>query len=180
MWHHCRMGRLLLLFVLLPAVELALLIELGSRFGTLHTLGLIVITGVVGAALARGQGLHVVRQIQAEVAQGRLPAGALVDGVMILIAGALLVTPGILTDSFGFLCLIPAFRSAAKKRVLQRLEKAVAENRVHVSVNFADGSGRPESGGPGAGPSTGHTGLRGPGPSIPPDAIDAEWRRPKS
>ena len=156
MWHHLVMGRLLLLFVALPAAELALLIEIGSRFGTLHTLGLIVITGVVGASLARGQGLHVVRQIQREVDEGRLPAGPLVDGVMILIAGALLVTPGILTDTFGFLCLVPAFRSMAKRVLLRRLENAVRENRVHVSMNFGE---------PGDPP-----------PSTPQDAIDAEWR----
>ena len=154
------MGRLLLLFVALPAVELALLIELGSRFGTIHTLALIVITGVVGASLARGQGLHVVRQIQGEVAEGRLPAGSLVDGVMILIAGALLVTPGILTDSFGFLCLVPAFRSAAKRMLLRRLEKAVLEKRVHVSMDFGEGPDEQ------------------PG-SMPQDVIDAEWRHPK-
>jgi len=162
------MGRLLLLFVVLPAVELALLIELGSRFGTLHTLGLIVITGVVGASLARGQGLHVVRQIQSEIAEGRLPAGSLIDGVMILIAGALLVTPGILTDTFGFLCLVPAFRSAAKRTLLRRFEKAVQENRLHVSMNFPDAQGGP--GGPG--------GEQEPSAS-PPDIIEAEWRRPK-
>jgi UPF0716 protein FxsA len=161
------MGRLLLLFVALPAIELALLIELGNRFGTLHTLGLIVITGVVGASLARGQGLSLVREIQSEVAQGRLPAGSLVDGVMILIAGALLVTPGILTDSFGFLCLVPAFRSAAKGVLLRRLEKAVEENRIHVTMDFPDGSAAP----PDADPSP---------PGASPDVIDAEWRRSKS
>ncbi len=160
MWHHLAMGRLLLLFVVLPAVELALLIEFGNRFGTLHTLALIVTTGVVGAWLARGQGLRLVWQIQSEVAKGRLPAGSLVDGVMILVAGALLVTPGILTDSFGFLCLVPAFRSAAKRVMLRRLEKAVQENRIDLSVNFAEG------------PS-------GPPTSMPHDTIDAEWRHPK-
>ena len=158
MWHLLGMGRLLLLFVLLPAVELALLIEIGSRFGTLHTLALIVITGVVGAALARGQGLHVVSQIQQDVAEGRLPAGSLIDGVMILVAGALLVTPGILTDAFGFLCLVPAFRGAAKRVLLRRLEKAVEENRVQVSLHFAEG-------GPGEPPL-----------QPPHDSIDAEWR----
>ncbi len=126
--------RLLLLFVVLPAVELALLIELGSRFGTLHTLALIVITGVVGASLARGQGLTVVRQIQNEVAEGRLPAHSLVDGVIILLAAALLVTPGVLTDAFGFLCLVPAFRSLVKRAFWRRLERAVAENRVNLHV----------------------------------------------
>ena len=133
-WHAHGM-RLLLLFVVLPAVELALLIELGNRFGTLHTLALIVITGVVGASLARGQGLAVVRKIQNEVAEGRLPAHSLVDGVIILLAAALLVTPGVLTDAFGFLV----------KRVLwRRLERAVAENRdLHVDVNgFEAGESR--------------------------------------
>jgi len=105
------MGRLLLLFILLPAAELALLIEFGSRFGTLHTLILIVLTGIVGASLARSQGLGVMGEIQQEVAAGRLPTNSLVDGVIILVAAALLVTPGILTDAFGFLCLLPAFRN---------------------------------------------------------------------
>ena len=128
--------RLLLLFVALPAAELALLIELGSRFGTLHTLALIVITGVVGASLARGQGLAVLRQIQSEVAEGRLPADSLVDGVIILLAAALLVTPGVLTDTFGFLCLVPKFRGLVKRVLWQRLERAVAENRVHLHVDL--------------------------------------------
>ena len=130
------MGRLLLLFVVLPAVELALLIEIGSRFGTLHTLALIVLTGVVGASLARGQGLGVMREIQQEVAAGRLPASSLVDGVIILVAAALLVTPGILTDAFGFFCLIPSLRGVVKRILWHRLENAVRENRVHVDLHF--------------------------------------------
>ena len=80
------MGWLLLLFVVLPAVELALLIEIGSRIGTLETIGLIVITGVVGASLARSQGLRVLRRVQGEIAAGEMPADSLIDGVMILIA----------------------------------------------------------------------------------------------
>ncbi|MCP3983336.1 MAG: FxsA family protein [bacterium] len=133
-------GRLLLLFVLLPATELALLIELGSRFGTIHTLGLIVVTGLVGAWLARWQGISVLQQMQSEVDQGRLPADSLADGVIILLAAALLVTPGVLTDAFGFLCLVPAFRSVVKRALRRRLEGAVSENRVHLHVDL----GRPE------------------------------------
>jgi UPF0716 protein FxsA len=128
------MGRLLLLFVGVPALELALLIEIGSRIGTLPTLGLIAGTGVLGAALARQQGLSVVRRMREEVAAGRLPAGALVDGVTILIAGALLMTPGILTDAVGFLCLVPAVRSLAKRELFRRLERALRDGRVTVSV----------------------------------------------
>jgi len=138
------MGKLLLLFVALPAIELALLIEIGSRFGTLHTIALIVVTGVVGAALARGQGIGVVRGIQNEIAEGRLPADSMVDGVMILIAAALLVTPGVLTDTFGFLCLVPAFRRVVRGMLWRRMEEAVRENRIRVDFHggFPEPPGR--------------------------------------
>lgn len=135
------MGRLLLLFVAVPAVELALLIEIGSRIGTLATLALIAVTGVAGASLARRQGLRVVRGLQSEVAEGRLPAAVLVDGVIILIAGALLITPGILTDAVGFLCLVPAFRTWVRGILRRRLERAVAERRLQIE--FYETSSRP-------------------------------------
>jgi len=125
---------LLLLFVLLPAVELALLIEVGSRIGTVPTLGLIAATGVLGAALARRQGLQVLQRLQDETRAGQMPAGPLLDGALILVAGALLVTPGILTDGFGFLCLLPAFRRLLKATLRRRLERAIREGRAHVHV----------------------------------------------
>jgi UPF0716 protein FxsA len=134
------MGRLLLLFIVLPAAELALLIEFGSRFGTLHTLMLIVLTGMVGAALARSQGLGVMNEIQKEVAAGGMPAESLLDGVIILISAVLLMTPGILTDSVGFLGLIPGTRKIAKKILLHRINAAVRENRVHVNMGFTAGA----------------------------------------
>lgn len=129
--------RLILLFVVVPAAELALLIEIGSRIGTPATLGLIVATGLLGATLARRQGLQVLGQVQSEVAEGRIPAGSLVDGLLILIAGALLVTPGVLTDAFGFLCLTPVFRSMITREVLRRLERAIIEQRVNVAVRMS-------------------------------------------
>jgi UPF0716 protein FxsA len=132
------MGRLLLLFILVPTVELMLLIEIGSRIGTFPTLGLIVVTGVVGATLARHEGLQVLRRIQAELAQGQLPAGALVDGMIILIAGALLITPGVLTDALGFLCLVPGCRHIVKEVVRRRLEQAVRQQRVHVAMHVGE------------------------------------------
>jgi UPF0716 protein FxsA len=125
------MGTLLLLFVGLPALELWLLIEVGRLIGTLETIALIVVTGIVGASMARQQGLRVLSEVQARVAAGDMPADSLVDGIMILVASALLVTPGVLTDAFGFLCLIPGFRALVKGEVVRRFEKAVEENRVH-------------------------------------------------
>ena len=129
------MGRLLLLFIVLPAVELALLIEVGQRIGTLETIGLIVLTGIVGAAMARSQGLRVIADAQSRVARGEMPADSLIDGVMILVASALLVTPGVLTDAFGFLCLVPAFRALCKREVVRRFERAVQQQRVHVTIH---------------------------------------------
>jgi len=139
------MGRLLLLFVVVPLVELMLLIEIGSRIGTAATLGLIVVTGVLGASLARWQGLGVLRAMQAESAAGKVPAGQIVDGVMILVAGAVLMTPGVLTDAFGFLCLVPAFRRIVKKQLMRRFESAVRRGSVVVSVDLADAGEAPTS-----------------------------------
>jgi UPF0716 protein FxsA len=131
------MGRLLLLFIVVPAVELALLIEIGRRIGTPATLAIIVLTGVLGAALARRQGLGVIRQMQTELAEGHLPADPLLDGAFILVAAALLVTPGVLTDAVGFLCLVPPFRALAKRAMLRRFERAVREQRIEMHVHVA-------------------------------------------
>ncbi len=132
------MGRLLFLFVVVPALELALLIELGSRIGTLATLGLIAATGVIGASLARRQGLDVFQRLQQETNAGRLPADPLIDGAFLLVAGALLVTPGVLTDVVGFACLIPGFRRVVRRELRRRFERAVEEGRVEVHVATHD------------------------------------------
>jgi len=122
----------MLLFVVVPAIELVLLIEIGSRIGTLRTLALIVVTGIVGAQLAGRQGLDVLRRIQRETSLGRLPAASLIDGAFILVAGALLVTPGILTDVVGLLCLVPAFRRRLGRVLRRRFEEAVREGRIRM------------------------------------------------
>ena len=126
------MAKALLLFILIPAVELALLIEVGRHIGTSATLALIAITGVHGAFLARHQGLGVLRHMQDELAAGRLPAASIVDGVIILLAGAVLISPGFLTDALGFLCLVPSFRRLIKRILWRRLKRAVQEGRVFM------------------------------------------------
>lgn len=135
------MARLLLLFVLVPIAELALLIEIGRHVGLLPTLGLIVATGVLGTWLARRQGLGVLAQVRGEMAAGRLPAGALVDGALILVAGAVLMTPGVLTDAFGFFCLVPAGRRLLKRSIQRRLEAAVRRGRAAAAVRFGGAAG---------------------------------------
>ena len=130
------MAKLLLLFIVVPAVELILLIKLGGMIGILTTIAVIVVTGALGATLARWQGLGVLRKVQSELARGGLPAGPMVDGVIILIAAALLMTPGFLTDIVGFLFLVPGFRAILKSAAWKRLESAVKEGRTGVFVQF--------------------------------------------
>ncbi|MDH3743516.1 MAG: FxsA family protein [Acidobacteriota bacterium] len=129
------MGRLLLLFILVPIAELVLLIEIGKRVGLTTTLALIVLTGVIGAWLARWQGLGILAKIQSEISEGRLPAGQLIDGALILVAGAVLMTPGILTDALGFFCLIPPGRRVLKNYLSRRFERAVQSGTVRMSAD---------------------------------------------
>lgn len=117
--------RLLALFVLLPLVELAILIQVGEWIGLLWTLALVVGTGFLGATLARRQGFRAWLAIQAELREGRMPAKELLDGLLILIGGIVLLTPGILTDLAGFALLLPTTRNAFKRGLRRRLERAI-------------------------------------------------------
>lgn len=130
------MAKLLLLFIVVPAVELILLIKIGGMIGLLTTIAVIVVTGALGASLARWQGLGVLMKVQRELAKGGLPASALADGVIILFAAALLMTPGFLTDIVGFLCLVPGFRAVLKSAALKRLGNAVKQGRSGLFVQF--------------------------------------------
>jgi UPF0716 protein FxsA len=133
-------GRMLLLFIFLPMVELYLLIMLGSRIGAMPTIGLIVFTGVLGATLARQQGLSVLSKIQREMASGRPPTQELVEGALIVVGGIVLLTPGIITDLFGFSLLVPPIRKALCKTLTQSFTK-----RVGKAAGFAHFSGGPSS-----------------------------------
>jgi len=109
--------RLLVLFTVVPLVELSLLIRIGRTIDVGPTIALVVLTGVAGAALAKHQGLRTLRHIQAELAAGGIPGKQLVDGVMILAAGLLLVTPGVITDGVGFALLVPPARALLRRRL---------------------------------------------------------------
>jgi UPF0716 protein FxsA len=103
--------RLLILFITVPIIELWILFQLAQWKGFWWTLGLVIVTGVVGSALARAQGIAAYRKIMQQVNRGELPAEALFDGLLIFIAGLLLITPGVLTDLLGLSLLIPFCRS---------------------------------------------------------------------
>lgn len=137
---------LALLFVALPVAELALLLRVGSLVGLWPTLGIVLLTGVAGAALARSQGFRVLSAVQSELAQGRLPGAALLDGACVLAGGVLLLTPGFLTDAFGFLLLLPPTRGLLAGAVRKGFEQGVARGTIRVSVGGPGGPfgpGRP-------------------------------------
>ncbi len=126
---------LFFLLIALPVAEIALLIAIGRQIGLAATVALLLLTGLFGAFLARRQGLAVVRKVQSEMAAGRAPAGQLVDGALILLAGVLLIIPGVLTDVLGFFCLLPAGRTILKAWVRRRFETGLRSGRIAVSVN---------------------------------------------
>ncbi|HYW80812.1 MAG TPA: FxsA family protein [Thermoguttaceae bacterium] len=131
--------RLLLLFTIVPLIELSLLLWLAEQIQWGPTLGLVLLTGFLGAALARHEGLRCITRIQQKTAAGQLPGDPLLDGLMILVAGALLVTPGVLTDLVGFSLLVPGIR-----RIMKRSLKKRFQTRIMVATGF-NGRARPAS-----------------------------------
>lgn len=117
--------KLLLLFTLVPLIELALLIKLGQMTSLTITIGAVILTGLVGAHLARREGLKTWTRIQHNINQGISPADDMVDGLLILIAGAVLITPGLLTDLAGFSLLVPAVRKWFKRKLSQQFQKRI-------------------------------------------------------
>lgn len=104
------MRYLFLLFITIPILEMWLLIEVGSQIGALSTVALVFLTAALGLALLRQQGTDTLLKLNQKVAQGQLPATEILSGVMLAVGGALLLTPGFITDAIGFACLLPPTR----------------------------------------------------------------------
>ncbi|MEF8794881.1 MAG: FxsA family protein [Salinivenus sp.] len=134
------LGRLLLLFLLTPAVELGLLIQVSELIGFELTIGLIIVTGIAGSYLARREGLNTWRRLNERLNTGDLPGKELVDGVIILMAGALLVTPGVLTDIVGFMGLLPPTRALIRRLVMRRFRRKMEEGSFQVQLGFFGGA----------------------------------------
>ncbi len=111
---------LFLLFLSIPVIEIYLLIQVGAVIGALPTIFIVVLTGVLGVALLRRQGLVTLTRVQAAMARGEVPALALLEGALLLVAGALLLTPGFFTDTIGFVLLIPPLRQSLAQSLLRR------------------------------------------------------------
>ena len=117
--------RLTLLFVLMPLVELAILVYLGTIIGAFYTILIVLLTGILGAILTRGQGLATLSRIRSSLQRGILPANELFDGALILVGGLFLLTPGIITDIFGLAVLVPQTR-----HIIGRLFRSLIYRRI--------------------------------------------------
>ena len=122
---------LIVLLITVPLLELALLIQVGSVLGVLPTVLLCIFTALLGATLIRIQGLQTLQRVQEKLDRREMPAVELIGGVILLLAGALLLTPGFCTDTLGFLCLIPRLREAVARRLIVHL----ASRGIHTSDN---------------------------------------------
>ena len=123
------MLKLLLAFTIIPIIEIYLLIEIGSIFGALTAIILVILTGFLGAFMARMQGLQTLFRIQESLREGRMPSGELLEALLIVISGLVLLTPGFLTDSAGFLLLIPTTRNTIISWLQRQIELRYMSNR---------------------------------------------------
>jgi UPF0716 protein FxsA len=123
---------LVALFIVVPLVELAVIIQVGSWLGVVDTLALLILISVLGAWLVKRQGVGLVRRVQAELAAGRVPGSALVDGALLLVAGVLLLVPGFVTDAFGLLLLLPPVRAGIRTWLRRRWTRGDGTGRYVV------------------------------------------------
>jgi UPF0716 protein FxsA len=168
---------LLIAFTVIPAVEIGLFVEIGGQIGAMATIMVVLFTGVAGAALARSQGTRVVADVQAALSGGKMPTDELIEGALVVFGGALLLTPGFLTDFLGISCLLPPSRKALSiliKRWAASKVQVVGAGRVNV------GDFRVRTGGVRPGPAARETTIDLSGATTPtaatgPRTIDADF-----
>lgn len=128
---------LLILFIAVPIAEIAIFIQAGERFGLWPTLGLVILTAILGTTLLRYQGLRALHRVQESLNRSEMPIGEVFTGLCLLIAGALLLTPGFLTDGVGFALFIPGIRETIGSGLANLLTSRWA---VHVSNDHQSGT----------------------------------------
>lgn len=126
-------GILLLLFTIIPAIEIYLLINIGGQIGGMNTILVVIVTGIIGAALAKSQGILILNKIQTELGQGKMPANQIVHGLIVFAGGILLLTPGFLTDTMGLLMVFPGSRHLIVLYASKLFERAIKNGNVHFS-----------------------------------------------
>ncbi len=171
----------LAIFVAMPIIEIAVFIQAGELIGLWPTIGVVVLTAIIGTSLMRAQGLQTLAKAQSQMDQGEMPIGAMFDGICILVAGVLLLTPGFVTDTFGFLLLVPPLRQLIGAKVIMKL---VQSGNIRTNFRGATYSSGAQGGSSGRGPNGpgGHGGSRprGAGPIIDGDFEDVSPNDPSN
>jgi UPF0716 protein FxsA len=126
---------LFVLFIIIPIIEISVLMQVGELLGLWPTIGIVILSAWIGAKYVRQQGLATLHSVQSKMAEGEMPSSEIVTGVMLLIAGVLLVTPGFVTDIFGLSLLVPSVR----EMIAASVQKHINVN-AHVAGNSAGGS----------------------------------------
>ncbi len=126
------MRALLIFFIVAPACEIGVLLLSGKTIGVLPTVLLIILTGFVGAYLAKKQGIQAVRNLQKEIQYGRIPSNAILDAMAILVGGIMLLTPGFISDIVGLFLLFPITRNWVKPFLIQFIKKWIDKHTVHI------------------------------------------------
>ncbi|MGF1701738.1 membrane protein FxsA [Photobacterium makurazakiensis] len=132
---------LLFLFIVVPIVEIALFVQVGGFLGMWPTIGLVLLTAIVGASLVRSQGIATLMSVQNRLQQGELPAQQIVEGVMLAVSGVLLLTPGFMTDALGMMVLLPAPRAMLAKQLMSRVKVQGMASGSGFSAGFGGGQG---------------------------------------
>ena len=125
--------KLFLAFTLVPFVEIYILIKIGSYIGALNTVVVVILTGLLGALLARYQGLRTALRVRESLQRGEIPGSEMLDALLILLAGIVLLTPGFLTDIAGIMLLVPRTRSLFKQWIRRKLTRWINQRRVDIS-----------------------------------------------
>ncbi|MGB5213571.1 MAG: FxsA family protein [Anderseniella sp.] len=133
---------LFLAFVVVPIVEIGLFLQIGSYIGVPATLGLIILTAIAGTMLVRSQGIDVIRKVQNSANRGEMPVAALAQGLFVLIAGVLLLTPGFATDTLGFALLIPPVRELIATKIWKIIEPNVVTSTQWSSTQTTSNANR--------------------------------------
>lgn len=127
---------LFLLFIIIPIIEIAVLMQVGAILGAWPTIAIVIITAWLGAKNVRQQGISTLNSVQTKMAQGEMPSEEIVSGILLLVSGVLLVTPGFVTDAFGLLLLVPTFRRLFIKSLQQQLVKQQTNNSTFYTQSF--------------------------------------------
>lgn len=120
-------------FTLIPVIELYLLIKIGTVIGGLNTILLVILTGFLGAWLARMEGMNTMMRLKTNINQGLMPAEELIDAVIIFVAGVVLITPGLLTDIFGLLLLWPVTRNKFKRLLRKKFDEMQLQGNINIT-----------------------------------------------